>query len=103
MNEQTKLRCERLSYALNRDAYKQQLAKNKNRRLKHFVPCNKAVMVLKKMSEGANLGVAIMWANSTLCNCHNSLTEDDLYNLATTPNSEFYGDRIERKVDRENR
>ena len=63
---------------LNREAYTNQAAKHK---VKQFTPCAKADILIKACRYDTNFIEALQAANMTQCNCHNSLSESQLYDM----------------------
>jgi hypothetical protein len=64
-------------HRLNAEAYeKQVLARGKA--LKHFEPCAKAEVLMAVIRENKHFGTAHAVAASTICPCHNSLTDAQL-------------------------
>jgi hypothetical protein len=72
-------------HRLNAEAYECQIIAAR-KRLKHFIPCAKAEVLMAVIREDEHFGTAHMRANLTVCQCHNSLTDAQLmaYEYDTT-------------------
>jgi len=75
-------RYEWISHRLETEAYKLQM-KGRNKPLKQFIPCKKALVFTSAMASSAGIvaGVVIPAASSAICACHPGLSEADLWNL----------------------
>jgi len=63
-------------FQLNHDAYDLQ---SKKHRVRHFAPCEKSLVLLDCLREGTHFGMAVAVAARTKCDCHNTLTEENLW------------------------
>ena len=79
-------RYEKLANDLNKEAYFQQMRDFIHKPLKHFYPCQRALVLTKAIGERPIpvTSVVLQEAGDTICQCHPGLDLPKLYNMLTS-------------------
>jgi hypothetical protein len=78
-------------FQLNADAYAKQASKHK---VRQFTPCAKSVILLDCLRDDTHFGTAMAVASRTVCDCHNKLSEQSLWDMCfdDTARRKHYGE-----------